>query len=216
MLTADQLKPYHPQEYFAFVEDDDSIDPSVFEVPEDQWWAPILRERRQLDLDTPARLVWLDCISANYFSSIPWRDEICQVGNPAQSERRRRFIQEMDPTQFVIAPLFLSTEELQKDFDESDWHRVTIGLDGGFPVLVSPDYDFGIEGAPPDVQFLRYEKECSEPERVSLRRVFNLNFLPDAHIEEDAEPLRGNHRPQKPQPTPKVRHAGYGKGYARR
>lgn len=201
MPDTDKQRSYSAQEYFAFVEDDEWLNSGAFEKVGQQWWAPIVLERARRDLDVPARLVWLDCVSANYFMSLPWRDEICQIGNPQQSERRRRFINELDPSQFLIVPLFLSAKELETSLDEADWHRVWIDKEAGLPILASADYDF--EGVPADLRYLRYEAECSEPERISLRNVFNLNFLPDARLEDDKERITLN-TPVKPRQSPKV------------
>jgi hypothetical protein len=190
---------YRADEYFAFIDDEEELDAQLLEGPAEHWWSAIAQARRQRDLPPPSKLFWLDCVSARYFEALPWRLEICDVGNVSNSARRREQIGALDASQFIIVPLFLSSGPderfISTQFAESDWHRVVVAEEKGLPVLSAPDYDFELGIGV--LRYLRYAAECTEGERVSLRNVFNLNFLPDAEIGREGE---GNRQvpPQNP------------------
>ena len=188
MLDVGELVPYGPNEYFGFVEGDELIDPGALRRNETAWWAPILERRRQLGLATPDRLVWLDCISARFFAELPWRKQICEIGNAEHSRRRRAHIQALREhvSQFIVVPLFMSRyDELpsfEKSFEAADWHRIEIGQQPGIPVLTSEQLDFDHAASKAQPRNLRYIAECYGDELRSLRNVFNLDFLPDADL----------------------------------
>ena len=202
---------YGDNEFFTFVED---VEPCAFDrpqVPKEDWWTPILAARGSMNLEPPARLVWLDCVSAPYFESLPWRDELCNIGDFAASQRRRRQILELDATKFLIVPLFLGESanewEMLQAFGEADWHRVVIDTQRiGSPVLSAPDYDFGPNAA---LRYLRFEAECSLTELGRLRNVFNLNFIPNAKIEHGGMRGEPTPTPLPPKPTSKEKYIEY-------
>jgi hypothetical protein len=188
VLDVGELVPYGPQEYFAFVEGDELLDPGALRRNEAAWWAPILERRRQLGFAPPDRFVWLDCVSARFFAELPWRKEICEIGDVEQARRRRAQIQALreHASQFIVVPLFMSRyDELpsfEKSFGAADWHRIEIGPQPGVPVLVSEQLDFDHAGSKAQLRNLRYIAECYGDELRSLRNVFNLDFLPDADL----------------------------------
>jgi hypothetical protein len=188
MLDVEESVPYGPQEYFGFVEGDEPLDPGALQRNEAACWAPILERRRQLGLAPPDCFVWLDCVSANFFAQLPWRKEICEIGNVEQSRRRRAQIQALreHASQFIVVPLFMSRHDelppFEKSFGAADWHRVEIGEQPGIPVLASEQLDFDHAASKAQRRNLRYIAECCGDELRSLRNVFNLDFLPNADL----------------------------------
>ena len=184
-LRHENAPPYDLDEYFAFIESSDELDPKAeTELPD--WWRRVVGERGRKDRPAPDHLVWIDCVHARLFEELPWRDEICPIGDPDAAERRRQQIRELDPGMLVVAPLLLTRRFaieglLLADLGEAAWHRVRLGLVGEIPTVMAPDFDL-------DPQFSRwvyFERymTCSKSERRSLENVFNLNFLPDATLD---------------------------------
>jgi hypothetical protein len=186
MKIALSREDYGSDHYFAFVESTDEFD-SEAKHGNDQWGnriAALLQQRMEAGTKWPERLVWLDCVHAPYFASLPWRDDPCEVNNPDQATARRELIQAFDPSAFRVALLLtnLTFDEVPVDFGAPTgvlWHRVRLGKEGSLPVTTGADFD--LEG---DAQSLRftYLGLCTEDERASLNNVFNFNFLPDANL----------------------------------
>jgi len=204
-MPAGRTGSYSNDEYFAFVEDAEPFAAEWSEPPEDAWWHRLYLERQSLNLPRPSSLLWLDCVSAPYFDSLEWADEIISPEDATEREQRRERILQLDPQQFVIVPLLLSDDsgdaELAERFAQEPWNRVVINKDAGRrPVLAGPDYDFDDRAA---LRYLRFEKTCGAVENRLLRNVFNLDFLPEGRIDKESGFDPGAPTPIKPI-SPKV------------
>jgi hypothetical protein len=193
---------YGPDDYFAFVE---SIDPLARSKRADQKNDPvefILSERRAHKLAAPNKAIWLDCVQSQYFMRLPWKDDLCEIGNPNQSAVRREQLKQLDRSYFRVA--FLLTDPKgaaeQGTYDEltrATWHRVVLTSQRGLPVIVAPDFDLDPETR--QMRQLRYMGQCSLLERKSLVNALSLDFLPNAKVG-DLERGDPNTPPQKPSP----------------
>lgn len=203
------LGPYGKDEFFAFVESADELDKTGHDLDGlgSDWFGALLKVRGDQGLSEPTQFVWLDCVRANYFAELTWRGETCDINNAIEAARRRDRIASLDGSKFIVMPLLLSRHiEAERStflqLMEVSWHRVTIGTQAGLPVLVAPDFD--LEPGERNVLNFRYEMICDEAERTSLTAVFNLNFLPDANLDDLERP-----DPQTPPSNP-VGGAGLG------
>jgi hypothetical protein len=181
------LPQYRADEFFAFVESSDDFDPDAKNQPP-EWWRRINVERIRRGRPSPDHLIWLDCISADAFGSLPWRDELCEINDREQALRRRSQINDIDASALVVAPLLLSRTfkeeaELIAGFGEAAWHLVRLGPDGPIPTLVAPAFE--VETAESRTLTFEYGAVSTDPERASLTNVFNFNFLPDADLGAD-------------------------------
>ena len=181
----DYLWPdYDADEYLAFVESSDDLDPKNHEVKLPEWWERIVAERERLDRPEPDHLIWLDCVHARSFEALPWRDEACAIGDEVAAARRRQQIIELAP-QLIVAPLlvtrrFSAEGLLLADLGEAAWHRVRLGKSGVIPTVIAPDFDLEPDSC--RWVYFTYHSTCTEPERLGLENVFNLNFLPEATL----------------------------------
>jgi hypothetical protein len=199
-MPADPAFIYGPEDYFAFVESSDPLPKrgSTGEV------TGLLRsERESVGLSEANRAVWVDCVESRYFMHLPWRDEICHVGNVVESEERRGQLNSIDRSKFVVGFLLLDARGdaergTATELDRAAWHRITLEDRDGIPVVVGPDFD--LEPDARRVRRLRYLGRCSELERKSLSNAFSLDFLPVARIG-DRERDDPNSPPGGPKPS---------------
>lgn len=183
-----QHDSYMENDYFAFVESFEFLDPKavsgVIKFPDD--WDSILEIRGRKGLELPSAALWLDCVKADYFASLDWRDDECQINNKGHSDRRRKLLMDLDTSQFVVALLLIDVDgESERDefgrFSEMSWHVIQLDPTDGLPVLAAPDFDLD-----PHLQKMRYVKHkrfLNESEFKSLSNVFSLNFLPDTKLD---------------------------------
>lgn len=186
-MAVEQISGGGPDEYFAFVESFDKL----------AAWSgggkggamqsivdPLLYLRAKLEFPQPAALVWLDCVAAQYFMQLDWRNETCEIGNAAESKRRREQIRALDRSKMrvVLLPLGIDGEDegrINEEFVRAAWHRVVLaGESPGLPSATGPDFD--LEADARDIRYVRHVRRCSEDEHSSLVNVFSLAFLPDA------------------------------------
>jgi len=195
---------YGPDEYFAFVESLDPLIRSGFADPKSDPIELLLDKRRVNKFAPPSKVIWLDCVQSQYFMRLPWKDDVCEIGNAEQSALRRQQVRQLDRAYFRVALLLVNPEGLaeQGTFDElkrAALHRVVLSTQQtGIPVIVAPDFDLESENR--EHRQLRYMGLCSLSETKSLSNAFSLNFLPDARMG-DLE--RGN--PNTPPRTPSPR-----------
>lgn len=185
------IGPYRPNQYFAFVESYDvSEELSIRRVRSNR------RGRYSLFFYT----MWLDCINAQYFAELDWRDDSCEINNPSDSKRRRTLIQDLDASKFSVARIDGSSSGLGIPgelavFGESAWHLVDFETPEGIAAQVGTDFD--LEGAAE--LFIQHDRFPSDYELASLKNVFNLDFLPDADLDGRERPE--NEPPPRPPPT---------------
>jgi hypothetical protein len=202
--AADPGYIYGPEDYFAFVE---SIEPLVRSKPSGNPKADaidlILTERKSHNLSPPAKTVWLDCVQSQYFMRLTWKDDQCEIGDPAQSGQRRKHLDTLD-RQFLRAALLLTDPKGPAErgtfgeLNRAAWHRIVLTTQQGFPTIVAPDFDLELDNR--ELRHLRYLGLCSDLERRSLTNVFSLNFLPTAKLENIERGTPGS-PPRAPTPT---------------
>src|SRR5687768_16886073 len=110
MSTANQILTSPSDHWFAFVESQDPFRVSSAGA-EDDWWSHILIARLKVGLPAPNRISWLSCIRVEYFESLSWRNEPCEIGNEEQSTRRRAQLLTLDAKHLVVVPLLLCRGE---------------------------------------------------------------------------------------------------------
>jgi hypothetical protein len=202
-LGDDPAYLYGADDYFAFVESSDPLVRSRLADPKTDPFEIIISERSALRLSLPRRAVWLDCVHAKYFMRLPWKDEICEIGNPRHAAVRREQLKQLDRAYFRAAlllgnPSSASEHGPFEEFQRATWHRVVLSKErGGLPVIVAPDFDLGLDER--ELRQLRFLGQCSRFERKSLTNAFSLDFLADANVGklERGDP---NTPPQKPSP----------------
>jgi hypothetical protein len=178
------LGQYEREQFFAFVESSDELLSRELHAGghDGKWFAELLKARDAQGLGAPRRVAWLDCVRAEYFSSLAWRGERCEINDPADAARRKARLDTLDASQFRVALLPIGTagddeHAFWAAMTQSLWHLVAFG-EPGIPVVVAPDFDLALGGV--TLTGIRYHRPCHEGERASLYNVFNLNFLPDA------------------------------------
>ncbi len=172
-------------DYYAFVESDDEFELAEKSAgPLPRWLESLLASRRNGGNRTdPNRILWLDCIRADAFLNLDWRDRPCDAKDPEQVARRREEIAMIPQDALRVAPLLLdikSDRALFFAFVETDWHRVRFDTQDGHPTILAPDFDF--DAADGAVVTLEHQGMCFGDELLALRRVFNLDFIGDADL----------------------------------
>lgn len=182
---------YESDDYFAFVE---SIDPlRSSNNPEDPMSDAIdliLRDRESVGLTKPGRAIWLDCVQAEYFMRLPWKDVRCEIGDLEHSASRRTLINQLDRNYFRVALLLANPSAAAEggtieELARASWHRVVLSSQQGqkgLPVLVAPDFD--LENETRQMRRMRYLGQCSLLEQRSLVNAFSLDFLPNAKLDD--------------------------------
>jgi len=179
---------YDVDDYFAFVEANEPLRRSSSRNDAtERAIDSILRERAGRGLPRPARALWLDCVQSQYFMRLPWRDEICQIGNLEDSDRRRSQLLALDRRHFRAALLLIEPKGAAEigmfgEFKRASWHRIVLSTQSGIPTLTGADFDLELDTQ--QTRHLRYLGVCSEFERKALTNVFSFDFLPDANISE--------------------------------
>lgn len=172
--------------YFAFVESSDAFDDRDAGEPSPRYprgWNTLLEHRRRMDLATPVRVIWLDCVRADDFLALPWLAEPCERGNPVHSARRRKRLQSIDPALLVVVLVFLDASR-RDDFSDAAWHRIRIDGSGDTPVVVAGDFEAAVDADAASLSLMRHEGPCGDAERRLLLQAFSLDFLPDADFDE--------------------------------
>ncbi len=182
--------------YFAFVESMDGF--STFEeieTPPD--WLECLRiDREKLGLNAPHRVVWLDCVKAEQFTKLDWREQPWDANNEDHARIRRERILDLPQEMFRVVVLLLSMKEGTEEsvygqFAEAAWHRITMGPTlPGIPGVAADDFDL-IGGTREQISYLG---RCSDEERSSLVQVFNFDFIAEADFGDED----GNDGPDRP------------------
>jgi len=183
-----ELQRYGADDYFAFIESSDDFDAPDPKVGVPDWWARLADDRRRDDRPVPDHLIWLDCIRAQSFLALPWRDEPCRINQEDDSVRRRSQLLDIPATAFVVAPLLLSRHfddefNLIGSLQKADWHLIRLGLEPGIPTVIAPDFD--LEPGTRQWRYFEHHAECTEPEQAGLTNVFNFNFIADWTLGED-------------------------------
>lgn len=176
--------------YFAFVESIDPLPVRHMEEIAPSGWRSILADRERKSLPQPTHAVWLDCVEREYFLSLPWRGERCERGNAEHASRRRRRLRRLDRSRFIVALVLLSEHVADeagplREFQEADWHQVSLWSANGIPTSVAGDFEQALEGAVPDVRYVQHEDKYSDDRRRELQNVFSLDFIPDFDIDKD-------------------------------
>lgn len=188
------MREYEQDEFFAYVESYDILAVGTLELSVDQLWMKQLFEaRRTSGLLGPDRLMWLDCVHADYIAHLPWRAEECRIGSIEDSARRRTQIREFDASRFVVVPLLTSGPDRRAFMPSggiapSSWHVVRISARDGVPVVTGSDYEMRDADG---VRMLSFVSRCTAGERRVLRNVFNFDFLPDASLNGRSTPEPG-------------------------
>lgn len=188
------------EHYYAFVE---SIEPLSIEkdpprpfAPEERppGWRSVLESRIGEDLPKPTHAIWLDCVSARYLDVLDWRYERCRPGNREESATRRKQLLALDGNQFVAALVLVSNDHLDEStplqaFGTADWHVIQLGKETGIPASIGIDFEEALELPDTTIRRVHWHETCSGDLLITLRNVFNLNFLPDADFgERDRSP----------------------------
>ena len=196
--------PYGDNHYFAFVESSEALDPMMVKGGgEPAEWSPVLDIRKGMGLGPPTAVMWLDCVSANYFAALEWKNEECEIGNREDADRRRKLLLQLDSRQFKVAmlPIDPAGKGGERDdfgrFNEMSWHLVKLSQKGGLPVLAGPDFDLDADQR--EILFVKHERFLDKSEQKSIGNVFSLNFLPDADLNGRERP-NGNTPPRDKPP----------------
>jgi hypothetical protein len=183
-MGADASYIYGPDDYFAFVESFEPLARSVQRggKSNDERIQSLQLERRPI-LPVANSALWLDCVQAQYFMQLPWKDEVCRIGDASDSAKRRKQLQNLDRTKFLVGLLLIHTRGTAEagtaaELAGAAWHRISLTSSGGLPVITGTDFDLEDEGR--RMRQLRYLGRCSLLERKSLTNAFSLDFLPDA------------------------------------
>jgi hypothetical protein len=180
--------------YFAFVEDVNAFNAEFAASNERRMecWGGLLSARREADVASPESLVWFDVVQANFFMRLPWREDVCPIGDVEASIRRRRNLLSLQEDKEVFRSFAVPLSP-QDEFESScieafqpcSWHIVMLGDQAGTPVAVLPD--FGIDNYPEaPIQSMMYAGACRGEEFANLNEIFSLNFLPDLGVTGDA------------------------------
>ena len=177
---------YGPNDYFAFVESIDRLNPSALRNGSaGNQINLIVAERESTGLRMPSSAIWLDCVQSQYFMRLPWKNDRCEIDNPDHSALRREQIRQLDRNHFKVAFLLVDRSSAAErgtydEFARAAWHRIVLSDESGLPVLVAPDFDLD-----PDrrrVRHLRYLGRCSDLEHRGLGNALSLDFLPTGNL----------------------------------
>jgi len=201
-VADDAASGYGPDDYFAFVESFETL-----AAPRGALRGvidPLLDLRTALKLAKPSALVWLDCVAAEYFMRLPWRNEICRIDEAVDSARRREQVRALDADKLRVVLLPLGTRgenerSVGTELSRVAWHRISLsGAPPGLPSELGADFDMDTGRA---TRYLQYLGRCSKAEHTSLVNVFSLDFLPTAHFGAH-ERGDSNNTPPRPRPEP--------------
>lgn len=127
------LGPFEDNQYFAFVESSELIDWDALDNTDDipKEYRQILDIRKELIMSPPRRSFWLDCIKADYFDSLDWRNDVCRINNEEDLEERRKKIKDLVSSNFLVALLLIGDDNEDEFADtlgleESEWHIIKL------------------------------------------------------------------------------------------
>lgn len=176
---------YGDTAYFAFVESNEPTDgsnKSMKDQPQDDPFLEVLSRRLSDGMGLPTDILWLDCVRADYFLGLDWRDEHCDANNSIAENRRRRQLLYLDPNQFEVAWVPINQRnEVEREqlarISEMPWHLITLDSTGILPAMTAPDFDLEDEGR--QLKYVTHQTQAQEQDRRSLVNAFSLDFLPE-------------------------------------
>jgi hypothetical protein len=197
---------YGPDDYFAFVE---SIDPLILpkshSAPSADSIDLILSERAGRNLPPPARAIWLDCVQSQYFMRLSWKDELCEIGNLEDSNRRRENLQALDRQYFRAAFLLTDPKGPAELGTFHELNRATGTASSSPPRTDSHDRHPTSTSSPlPENCSTCVTSVCARIwNRKSLANAFSPDFLPTAQLKH-IERGNPNSPPRTLPPTPEL------------